>query len=127
MGGLDIIKDMDEEGELADELPKAKKEESPEERIKNLIKKENIMLFMKGEPDAPRCGFSRKMIEILHGSGASFGHFDILSDETIRQELKKFSNWPTYPQLYVNGELLGGLDIVKEMQEEGELLEALKK
>ena len=73
------------------------------------------MLFMKGEPDAPRCGFSRQIIGILNQTGVSYSHFDILSDNDIRQGLKKYSDWPTYPQLYVKSELIGGLDIVKEM------------
>lgn len=83
------------------------------------------MLFMKGEPNALRCGFSRQMIGILKDTGVQFKHFDILSDEEIRQGLKKYSDWPTYPQLYVNSELLGGLDIIKEMSRE-ELMESLQ-
>lgn len=79
------------------------------------------MLFMKGSPQAPRCKFSRAMVDLLAGAGAQYGSFDILSDQGVRQGLKKFSNWPTYPQLYVGGKLLGGLDVVKELQEEGEL------
>jgi len=73
---------------------------------------------MKGEPSAPRCGFSRQIVEILNQTGVPFSHFDVLSDEEIRQGLKKYSDWPTYPQLYVKGELLGGLDIIKEMSQE---------
>ena len=79
---------------------------------------------MKGSPDAPRCGFSRQIVELLQGEKVSFGTFDILTDEEVRQGLKTFSNWPTYPQLYVEGKLLGGLDVVKELQEEGELKES---
>jgi Grx4 family monothiol glutaredoxin len=86
------------------------------------------MLFMKGNPDMPQCGFSRKVVEALKNAGASdFGHFDILSDEAIRQGLKEYSQWPTYPQVYVNGELLGGCDIVLEMAENGELAAELSK
>lgn len=83
------------------------------------------MLFMKGDPDAPRCGFSRQLIGILNDTGVQFKHFDVLSDEEIRQGLKKYSDWPTYPQLYVNSELLGGLDIIKEMSRD-ELIESLQ-
>ncbi|NXI14924.1 GLRX3 protein, partial [Irena cyanogastra] len=71
------------------------------------------MLFMKGFPKEPRCGFSKQMVEILQRHGVAFSSFDIFSDEEVRQGLKSFSNWPTYPQLYVAGELIGGLDIVK--------------
>lgn len=79
------------------------------------------MLFMKGTPDAPRCGFSSKVVSALRGLGADFGSFDILSDPGVRQGLKEYSQWPTFPQLYVGGELLGGCDIVLEMAAEGEL------
>ena len=81
---------------------------------------------MKGDPAGPRCGFSNQMVAILEKAGAAFETFDILSDEEVRQGLKKLSQWPTYPQLYVKGELIGGLDIVKELQEAGELESALK-
>ena len=80
---------------------------------------------MKGSPDAPRCGFSRQIAELLAAEKVKFDSFDILSDEEVRQGLKTFSNWPTYPQLYADGKLLGGLDVVKELQEEGELLDSL--
>jgi len=83
------------------------------------------MVFMKGSPDAPRCGFSRQIVELLKGENVKFDSFDILGDEEVRQGLKTFSNWPTYPQLYAEGKLIGGLDIVKELKEEGELLDSL--
>ena len=76
---------------------------------------------MKGSADAPKCKFSRQMIQILNEEGMQFGTFDILQDDEVRQGLKVYSNWPTYPQLYVRGELMGGLDIVKEMRAEGGL------
>jgi len=80
---------------------------------------------MKGSPDAPRCGFSRKICELLQNHKVAFDTFDILGDEEIRQGLKTFSNWPTFPQLYGDGKLIGGLDAVKELAEEGELLDSL--
>ncbi|KAJ8960613.1 hypothetical protein NQ318_013905 [Aromia moschata] len=83
------------------------------------------MLFMKGNRTTPRCGFSRQIIEILNNTGAKYETFDILTDEEVRQGLKTYSDWPTYPQLYVNGELIGGLDIVKEMVTAGEFASAL--
>tara|TARA_B100000674_G_scaffold383470_1_gene326615 strand:- start:159 stop:719 length:561 start_codon:yes stop_codon:yes gene_type:complete len=96
-----------------------------EARLGRLVRQSPVMLFMKGNPEEPRCGFSRKVVAALEETGAPFGHFDILSDDDVRQGLKKFSDWPTYPQLYVNGELLGGCDIILEMAQEGELAEAL--
>lgn len=96
-------------------------------RIKALLASCRVMLFMKGSPDAPRCGFSRRVVDALRGAGCTdFGSFDILSDEEVRTQLKAFSQWPTYPQLFVGGELLGGCDIVTEMAEGGELAAALK-
>jgi len=76
------------------------------------------MLFMKGVPDAPRCGFSRQIVEILQSKQVPFASFDILGDEEVRAGLKTYSDWPTFPQLYVGGSLIGGLDIVKEMAAE---------
>uniref|UniRef100_A0A183TGJ2 Glutaredoxin domain-containing protein n=1 Tax=Schistocephalus solidus TaxID=70667 RepID=A0A183TGJ2_SCHSO len=94
-------------------------------RIKALICQAPIMLFMKGSPEHPQCGFSKQIVAILSSHNVKYGHFDILKDEDIRQGLKKYSEWPTYPQLYVDGELIGGLDIVKQLEESGELLSAL--
>ena len=78
------------------------------------------MVFIKGTPQEPRCGFTRQLIEILQNKDVKYGSFDILSDNDVREGLKKYSNWPTYPQLYINSELVGGLDIVKELVENGE-------
>ena len=80
---------------------------------------------MKGEKDFPQCGFSMQAVEILKLLDADFAIYNILKDEEIRQELKVFSNWPTYPQLYIEGELIGGIDIMKEMLEDGELEELI--
>lgn len=74
------------------------------------------MLFMKGNPTDPKCGFSRQIVALLNEENIQYGTFDILNDNEVRQGLKQFSNWPTYPQLYVNGTLVGGLDILKEMK-----------
>ncbi|VDN97116.1 unnamed protein product [Rodentolepis nana] len=95
------------------------------DRLKALINQAPIMLFMKGTPEGVQCKFSRAMLEILNKYNVKFGSFNILNDDTVREGLKKYSNWPTYPQLYVNGELIGGVDIVKEMDEANELAPAL--
>jgi Grx4 family monothiol glutaredoxin len=113
LGGLDILSEMEAEGEL--NLP------SKTDKLKALINQEPVMLFMKGVPEAPRCGFSRRAVAMLKENNIPFGFFDILSDEIVRQGLKAYSNWPTYPQLYVRGTLLGGVDIMAEMAEDGEL------
>lgn len=90
-------------------------------RLDGLIRTAPVMLFMKGSPGEPRCGFSRKIVELLQSNDVQFSTFDILSDQEVREGLKTYSDWPTYPQLYANAELVGGLDIVKEMAEGGDL------
>ena len=92
------------------------------QKIERLINTAPVMLFMKGSPEQPRCGFSRQIVEILQGEKISFSTFDILTDEEVRAGLKTYSDWPTYPQLYANGSLVGGLDIVKEMVASGDKL-----
>lgn len=104
-----------------------KAKESLEDRLKKLVNQASCMLFMKGNPANPRCGFSRTIVSILDSYKTDYKSFDILQDNDVREGLKKFSNWPTYPQLYLNGELIGGLDIVKEMNESGELENMLPK
>lgn len=99
--------------------------EDLETRLKNIINQASTMLFMKGTPDAPRCGFSTKVVNALKEEGVEFGSFNILEDEEVRQGLKTYSNWPTYPQLYYKGELLGGCDIVLELKANGELKSSL--
>lgn len=156
VGGLDIVTEMAETGELDAAIPK---KEDLEMRLEKLVKRERVMAFIKGTREAPRCGFSRTLLGILAEEGVDFGwgspqpripshllvdalsatrkpglwgsskracrYYDILGDEEVRQGLKKYSDWPTYPQLYVNGELLGGLDIVKEMKASNDLKSAL--
>ena len=85
------------------------------------------MLYMKGEADAPQCGFSAYVVAVLNKLGVSFAHRNVLADQTLRQGIKDFGNWPTVPQLYVEGELLGGCDIVKSLYESGELAEIFRK
>ena len=83
-------------------------------RLTSLTSAAPVMLFMKGTPSAPQCGFSRQTVGLLREKGVKYGFFNILADDEVRQGLKAFSDWPTFPQLYVEGELVGGLDIVKE-------------
>jgi monothiol glutaredoxin len=96
------------------------------DRIKTHIAASPAVLFMKGTPDFPQCGFSAQAVAALRASGAnSFHTVNIFEDPELREALKKFSNWPTYPQLYVNGELVGGCDIVLDMHRSGELKKVL--
>ena len=93
--------------------------------IKNIIDKNDVCLFMKGVPEAPQCGFSTAVSNILKHLNINFKGINVLENETIRQGIKEYSDWPTIPQLYIKGEFIGGCDIVKEMFEKGELKELL--
>ena len=97
------------------------------EKIESLIKDNEVCLFMKGTPDAPQCGFSMAVTNVLKHLNVNFKGINVLEDENLRQGIKDFSDWPTIPQLYVKGEFIGGCDIVKEMFEKGELKELLQK
>jgi len=92
-----------------------------EEKIKDQIKENKILIYMKGSPYEPKCGFSAKTIQSLIDCGAEFSYVDILENQEIRQTLPNISDWPTFPQVFVSGELVGGCDIISEMHESGEL------
>ena len=94
--------------------------------IKKLIDTNDVCLFMKGVPDAPQCGFSMTVSNILKHLNVNFKGVNVLDDQNLRQGIKEFSDWPTIPQLYIKGEFIGGCDIVKEMFENGELKNLLK-
>ena len=102
-------------------------DEQLRQRIENDLKNNKVILYMKGTADMPMCGFSGKTVAILKQYNVPFNTFNILEDEDIRQGLKEYSDWPTFPQLYVNGELVGGCDIVSELHESGELEKILGK
>ncbi len=95
------------------------------ERIETLIKNNKIMVFMKGNKLMPQCGFSNNVVQILNVCGVPYETFDVLTDEEIRQGIKEYSNWPTIPQVYVNGEFVGGSDILIELYQKGEIQEML--
>lgn len=95
------------------------------ERIKGEIEGTDVVLFMKGTPVFPQCGFSAAVVQVLNHLGVKFKGIDVLQDPGLRQGIKDFSSWPTVPQLYVKGEFVGGCDIVREMFQEGELIELL--
>ena len=96
-----------------------------DDRIREQITGDDVVLYMKGTPVFPMCGFSAAVVQVLSHVGVPFQSYNILDDAELRQGLKEFSNWPTFPQLYVKGELVGGCDIVREMYETGELSELL--
>jgi len=95
------------------------------EQIKQTVESDDVVLFMKGSPDFPQCGFSGRAVQVLRACGAPFASVDVLSDDGIRQGIKQFSNWPTIPQLYIKGEFVGGSDIILDMYDKGELQKKL--
>ena len=98
-----------------------------DDKIKNLLAENNVCLFMKGTTDAPQCGFSMAVSNVLKHLNIKFKDVNILEDDELRQGIKKYSDWPTIPQLYVKNEFIGGCDIVKEMFEKGELKKLFEK
>ncbi|RTZ62077.1 MAG: Grx4 family monothiol glutaredoxin [Gammaproteobacteria bacterium] len=94
---------------------------SIQDTIREQVTENPVMLYMKGSPDFPQCGFSGKAVQILQAVGADFNSVDVLRDNEIREGIKQFSNWPTIPQLYINGEFVGGSDIMMELYQNGEL------
>ncbi len=98
-----------------------------QDRIREQLGASRIVLYMKGTPDFPQCGFSARAVQILNACGAEFDSYNVLEDPELRQGLKEYSNWPTFPQLYVNGELIGGSDIMAELFEKGELQKIVAK
>src|SRR5437899_7461160 len=97
-----------------------------QERIRHTVQDHPIVLFMKGTPQFPMCGFSARAVQALKGAGAQFASVNVLEDPEIRANLPRYSNWPTFPQLFINGELIGGCDITLELAESGELARMVK-
>ncbi|OGX30494.1 MAG: monothiol glutaredoxin, Grx4 family [Omnitrophica WOR_2 bacterium RIFCSPHIGHO2_01_FULL_48_9] len=99
---------------------------SAREQIEKDVKENKVMLYMKGTPDAPMCGFSAQVVNVLKTYNVPFKSFNVLEDESIRQAIKEYADWPTIPQLYVNGEFIGGCDIMMELHQSGELKKLLE-
>ncbi len=99
---------------------------SVQEHLKEVIDNNPVVLFMKGTPEFPQCGFSGRTSQILKACDAPFASVDVLADDSVRQGIKQYSNWPTVPQLYVRGEFIGGCDIMTQLYESGELQKILK-
>ena len=106
--------------------PETPTNDDAQTRIGEMVAKSPVLLFMKGTPLFPQCGFSSRAVAILEHLGAEFDSVDVLQDQGVRQGIKAFSDWPTIPQLYVRGEFVGGSDIMMEMYESGELAELVK-
>lgn len=100
---------------------------SVEARIKNAVENNRVVLFMKGTPQFPQCGFSSRVVQILEACGTEFESVNVLSDMEVREGIKRYSNWPTIPQVYINGEFVGGSDIMLSMYQNGELQKMLEK
>ena len=95
-------------------------------QTKEQVESNKIMLYMKGSPEMPQCGFSARAVQCLNACGEAYGYVDVLANPDVRQHLPEYANWPTFPQLYINGELIGGSDIILEMYESGELQQLVK-
>jgi len=129
VGGVDVLTELKEDTSQTFKehlgIQEEEKNEDIDKRLDRLTKAAQVVLFMKGDPAQPRCGFSRTICGLLTDAAVPFDTFDILQDQDVRQGLKEYSKWPTFPQLYVNGEFVGGLDIVQEMANDGNLKEQL--
>lgn len=99
----------------------------PQERIKSAIEQNDVVIFMKGSPDMPQCGFSMRTVEALKICDTDFAYIDVLAEPGVRSALPNYSNWPTFPQVFIKGELIGGCDIVMELFQKGELKTMLAK
>ncbi len=97
------------------------------ERIKDQLGSHPVVLYMKGSPDFPQCGFSSQVVQVLKACNTQFMYINIFEDQEVREALKEYSNWPTYPQLYIKGELVGGCDIILDLYNKGELEGMLEK
>ncbi|KAF9580226.1 Glutaredoxin 3 [Lunasporangiospora selenospora] len=122
VGGLDVVKELVASGEFQALVPA---EKDLKTRMDELINKAPLMIFIKGSPETPRCGFSKRLVALLADQGVTYDSFDILEDDDIRQGLKTHVDWPTFPMVFFKGELLGGLDIVTEMVENGEFAQVV--
>ncbi|KAJ3657913.1 hypothetical protein Zmor_009689 [Zophobas morio] len=99
----------------------------PAEEIQKMVNNNKVVVFMKGVPEQPRCGFSNAVVQIMRMHGVKYEAHDVLADEALRQGIKDFSNWPTIPQVFINGEFVGGCDILLQMHRSGDLIEELEK
>lgn len=100
---------------------------TPKEDIEKLVKNNKVVVFMKGVPDAPKCGFSNAVVQILRMHAVQYDSHNVLESDAIRQGIKEYTNWPTIPQIFIDGEFVGGCDIMLQMHQNGELIEELKK
>ena len=119
------LSDTTGEDRLGDSSSRGKSEIKT--RIRYLINCDKVVVFMKGKPDSPMCGFSKKVVQILHNHGVQFSSFDVLQDASMRQGIKDFTGWPTIPQVFFSGELVGGVDIISSMHQKDELPAELDK
>mmetsp|Transcript_4336 Transcript_4336/g.7609 ORF Transcript_4336/g.7609 Transcript_4336/m.7609 type:complete len:217 (+) Transcript_4336:1870-2520(+) len=132
----DITKhgDIDPEYSDSDFLPKPKQQQQPPspsssifDRIQSDISKDTVVLYMKGLPSGPQCGFSLRSVQVLRALGVQFRAFNVLANAELRDGIKEFTGWPTIPQLFIGGEFIGGCDIIEQMYKDGSLLDVLKK
>ncbi|XP_004531101.1 glutaredoxin-related protein 5, mitochondrial [Ceratitis capitata] len=137
MSGKLILRQLLRQGIVAQRMPMFKRFESAttasgatnfnKDTLKQLVNTNKVVIFMKGNPEAPKCGFSNAVVQILRMHGVQYDAHDVLQSDELRQSIKEFSDWPTIPQVYINGEFVGGCDILLQMHQSGDLIEELKK
>jgi len=127
LGDANAIEKFASTNQLVSKIPAGEVIQNLKDKIQKLFNQAPVMLFMKGNPEAPQCGFSKRIVEILNRYHVDFNSFNILSDQEIRDGIKDVSGWKTYPQLYVEGKLVGGIDIVEELDESNEFEELVEK
>ncbi|XP_014089706.3 uncharacterized monothiol glutaredoxin ycf64-like [Bactrocera oleae] len=143
MSGRLILRQLFRQSALAQRMPVFKRYESAstatgttsttkqptfnKDTLKQLVNTNKVVIFMKGNPETPKCGFSNAVVQILRMHGVQYDAHDVLQSDELRQSIKEFSDWPTIPQVYINGEFVGGCDILLQMHQSGDLIEELKK
>ncbi|XP_036338746.1 glutaredoxin-related protein 5, mitochondrial [Rhagoletis pomonella] len=137
MSGRLILRQLFRQSIIAHRVPLLKRYENAstasgkttfnKDSLKQLVNTNKVVIFMKGNPEAPKCGFSNAVVQVLRMHGVQYDAHDVLQSEELRQSIKEFSDWPTIPQVYINGEFVGGCDILLQMHQSGDLIEELKK
>lgn len=125
-----LIKQFDQTSLIRNEIPNLRffaTDSITKEQLEKMVKNNKVVVFMKGVPDAPKCGFSNAVVQILRMHAVNYDSHDVLTSDSLRQGIKDFTNWPTIPQVFINGEFIGGCDLMLQMHQNGELIEELKK
>jgi len=127
VGDVKDIEQLASEKQLTSKVPQSEIIVTLKDKINKLLNQAPVMVFIKGSPEAPQCGFSKRLVDVLERYNVAYNSFNILADQEVREGLKDVSGWKTYPQLYVEGKLVGGIDIVEEMDDSGDFEAVVEK